>query len=197
MRRSRSLRPTSLPWLPLAPVLARPSLRSSLAVAFGDSSLAAILTRDRLRVFIRDVPPLLAGRRRPAAAASTARTRRPSRSCRCGPGRPARRLPYPAPAGVSRTQIRRRRTTSDTSRPAIIVSANTSTHTCAGSWDTCTLMNGTAPSNRTTVPSSSRVSWPARRLTRAFLVSRFCSMSRGSSENNDCGRPVSRPVSPR
>ena len=95
-----------------------------------------------------------------------------------------------------RTQTRRRRTTSDTSRPAIIVSANTSTQTWAGSWETCTLMNGTAPSNRTMVPSSSRVCSPARRLTRAFLVSRFCSMSRGSSENSDCGRPVSSPVSP-
>ena len=58
---------------------------------------------------------------------------------------------------VSRTQTRRRRTTSDTTSPAIIVSANTSTQIWAGSWETCRLMNGTAPSNRTTVPSSSRV----------------------------------------
>ena len=50
----------------------------------------------------------------------------------------------------SRTQTRRRRTTSDTSRPAIIVSANTSTQIWAGSWETCRLTNGIAPSNRTT-----------------------------------------------
>src|SRR6476646_7513869 len=86
-----------MPRLPLAPVLARPSLRSSLAIVFGcscldprplpssllprraphprsssgvhastparsgpRSSLAAILTRDRLRVFMRDPPSLLA-----------------------------------------------------------------------------------------------------------------------------------------
>ncbi len=54
--------------------------------------------------------------------------------------------------GVTRTQIRRRRITSDTSRPAIIVIANTSTQIWAGSWETCRLTNGVAPSNRTTRP---------------------------------------------
>ena len=110
---------------------------------------------------------------------------------------PSSTLTVPGAAGDTRTQIRRRRTTSDTTSPAIIVIADTSTHTCAGSWETCTLMNGTAPSNRTTVPSFSRVDWPAFRFTRTCLLSRFCSMRRGSRVNSDCGRPVSRPVSPR
>ena len=74
-----------------------------------------------------------------------------------------------ARAAPTRTQTRRRRTTSDTSRPAIIVSANTSTHTWAGSWETCTLMNGTAPSNRTTVPSSRRVCSPAAQVDPRLL----------------------------
>ena len=71
--------------------------------------------------------------------------------------------------GRNRTQIRRRRTTSDTTSPAIIAIADISTQICAGSWDTCRLMNGTAPSNRTTVPSAGPAStapcWPIR-LTR-------------------------------
>src|SRR4029079_210582 len=92
----------------------------------------------------------------------------PELSVRASP--PSSTLTVPGSAGTIRIQTRRRRTTSDTSRPAIIVSANTSTHTWAGSWDTCTLMNGSAPSNRTTVPSSRRVDSPAPRLTRAFLV---------------------------
>ena len=79
----------------------------------------------------------------------------------------------PRAGGVSRTQTRRRRTTSDTSSPAIIVIANTSTQTWPGSWETCRLTNGTAPSKRTTVPApgpwSIRTCSPARRLTRLPL----------------------------
>ena len=67
-------------------------------------------------------------------------------------------LTVPVPSGVIRAHTRRRRTISETSSPAIIVIADTSTHTWAGSCETWRLTNGVALSKRTTVPSSSRTS---------------------------------------
>ena len=99
--------------------------------------------------------------------------------------------------GVIRAHTRRRRTISDTTNPAIMVIANSSTHTWPGSWDTWRLTNGVAPLNRTTVPSSRRTCSPCARLIRLTFVSRFCSISRVSNVNSDCGRPVSSPASPR
>ncbi|CFE85984.1 Uncharacterised protein [Mycobacterium tuberculosis] len=67
---------------------------------------------------------------------------------------PSSTFTVPAVVGVIRAHTRRLRTSSDTSSPAIIVIAKTSTQDWPGSWETCRLTNGTAPSNRTTVPAA-------------------------------------------
>src|ERR1700741_4937867 len=90
-----------MPRLPLAPVLARPSPRSSLAILFRGAFLVSrrppptILTRDRLRVFIPRLPlaPVLA---RPSPRSSLAIVF----GCSCLDSRslPAPPLPPPPPS---------------------------------------------------------------------------------------------------
>ncbi|SHT58788.1 Uncharacterised protein [Mycobacteroides abscessus subsp. abscessus] len=87
--------------------------------------------------------------------------------------------------------------TSETTRPAIMVSAKISTHSWAGSRDTCRFTKFTAPSNRTIVPSFSFTDCPGSRLARATWFRRFCSIMRGSRSKIDCALPESSPVSPR
>ena len=109
---------------------------------------------------------LLGGSSSPSSGASSARrsaaNRRnsspyPAWSVRARPpSRTTVRPSAPSPvAGVARTHSRRRLTTSEVPRPSTSAIAKPSTHTCAGSWDTCRYTQRCTPSKRTFVPSSS------------------------------------------
>jgi len=111
------------------------------------------------------------------------------------PGHPARRLPYLGLRASAETQTLRRRTTSDTSKTGHHRQReHQHPHLRRVRAKTCTLMNGTAPSNRNDRAVVETGSLGRHEgLTRAFLVRRFLidelRVQRGKS---DCGLPVSR-----
>jgi len=75
-----------------------------------------------------------------------------------------RTVPPPSEASATRAKNRSRRTSSMPSRPASIASADTSTHTCPGSWENCSAANSLKPLKVIVVPSSRASDCPSARF---------------------------------
>ena len=130
--------------------------------------------------------------RLPAPAPPAGRPRRPAHLPRPWPGPPTATSVRPPSAPVARTQIRRRRTNSDSISPASAASAPTSAGSWPGSCATEKVAYCSSPSNvMEPRPSGSCQESPGRITSPSTWVIREV-----SSRYTDCGVPVSRPRSP-
>ena len=93
----------------------------------------------------------------------------------------------------ARRPLRRAPTSRVARSPSSMVIALMRTPICPGSYETCKAANWRNPSNRTTLPSSNSALSPTPRLASPIRFRAPTSICRWSSENTDCGAPLSKP----